>query len=260
MADLARRSAERELVVCDDLAKVSEAAAGEVARAAREAVKSRGRFAIALAGGGTPRALYRLLAARHRADLPWDATHVFFGDERCVPPDDAASNFGMARAELLSRVPIPVEQVHRIRGELPAGEAARLYDAELRRSFGGADAAPGAVATFDVALLGVGEDGHTASLFPGSEALEERARWAVAAEAPPGTEVRARVTVTLPVLRASRELCVLAAGEGKRGIVEEIFGGAPAPRDALPAALVAGTERTVWIIDRAAAGRFARAR
>jgi 6-phosphogluconolactonase len=246
-----------EVVVGEDPEAVSRAAADAFARVADEAVARRGRFTVALPGGSTPRRLFQLLATTHRDAVPWAFCHVFFGDERCVPPWDPASNYHLAEEELLTRVPIAPEQVHRIRGELDPEAAAADYDAELRAFFaGGLEAAPEEAATFDLALLGVGTDGHTASLFPGSPALAERARWAVATEAPPGVEPRDRVTVTLPVLNAAHEAHFLAVGADKAAVVSAILDAEPAAARRLPypAAWVRGTEHTLWLVDRAARG------
>lgn len=243
MRDTGRVAPETE--VCADGGALSRAAAERLVRDARDSVGRRGRFTIALAGGSTPRALYELLAGEYRGRIDWARTEVFFGDERGVPPDDAASNYAMARDALLGRV--PVARVHRIRGERPPDEAAREYGAELRRAFP-EDGAP----TFDVALLGVGGDGHTASLFPGSAALEERAAWAVAVPAPATSAPHVeRVSLTLPVLNRARAVYVLASGAEKRDVVRRILAG-EAPE--LPASRVRGEERTVWLLDRDAAG------
>ncbi|MBX6364224.1 MAG: 6-phosphogluconolactonase [Gemmatimonadetes bacterium] len=245
-----------EVVVGEDAETVARAAADALARAANQAVQLRGRFTVALPGGRTPRRLFQLLATTHRDAVPWALTHVFFGDERAVPPWDAASNYRLADAELLTRVPIPSDHVQRIRGELGAAAAAARYDAELRAAFAGGREAPAAeFDTFDLAVLGVGADGHTASLFPGSPVLAERARWAVAVEAPSGVEPRERVTVTLPVLDGAREVHVLATGAEKWAVVSAILGaGAAARALPYPAAWVRGTARTVWFVDRAARG------
>jgi 6-phosphogluconolactonase len=255
-----------EVSVHPDLEALSQAAAEAVARAAERAVRERGRFTISLAGGHTPRRLYELLAAEYHARIPWPVTHVFFGDERCVPPTDAASNYRMASESFLSRVPIPAEQVHRIQGELPPEDAAREYGRLLRRvlapSAGASETDDSTdAATFDVALLGMGTDGHTASLFPGDPALDERHHWAVAVEAPAYVAPpRQRVTLTLPALCGARNVYVLAAGAEKRPVVESMFGEAratlaraPSPASPYPAGLVRGRESTVWFVDRAAA-------
>jgi 6-phosphogluconolactonase len=249
------RTADGRLVrVYDDTAALSEAAATVVAGVLREAVAARGVATLCLAGGSTPRALHQRLAAAHRDDVPWARTTVVFGDERCVPPEHEASNYGMARDTLLSRVPVPAERVHRIRGELAPAAAADDYDRTLRRALGGAppDARPAAALDaplLDVTILGVGADGHTASLFPGDPALGERERWAVAVTAPAYVaEPRARVTLTLPLLRASRLVLVLVAGATKRDAVQAALG----DEATVPAGLVRAVGRTLWMVDEEA--------
>jgi 6-phosphogluconolactonase len=219
----------------DSLEALSAAAAERIARAALNAVAARGAFTLALSGGSTPRRTYELLAT-HR-EIPWDNVEVFFGDERCVPPDDGDSNFKLAWDTLLSHVPVSPDRLHAMYagGELPNVAAAR-YDALLRRRFGDGP-------TFDIALLGMGDDGHTASLFPGSPALEERDRNVVTVEAPPNAKVRDRVTITFPVIEASREVLFLVSGPSKRPLVESILSGS----GTLPAAR-ANAERTVWML------------
>jgi 6-phosphogluconolactonase len=236
-----------------DAEAVARAAAEEVVEAGARAVAERGRFAVALSGGSTPRRLYRLLAdpaAPFRGRLRWDAVHVFFGDERHVPPDHADSNYRMAREALLDHV--EAASVHRIRGELPDAEAAAAaYEAELRAFFalGAGDAPP----ALDLVLLGLGADGHTASLFPGSPALEERRRWVAA---PLVEAVRAhRITLTLPMLVRAREVVFLVAGAEKAAALARVLG--PADARPLPAARVhPGAGALVWIVDRAAAARL----
>jgi 6-phosphogluconolactonase len=192
-----------------DRAELARAAAGELVRRAAEAVAERGAFTLALAGGSTPRALYELLAdgsAPFRDLLSWRSVHVFFGDERAVPLIDPQSNYRMARAVLLERV--PVGSVQRIEGELGAAEAAARYQVDLGAHFG-----TGGPPIFDLVLLGLGADGHTASLFPGSPALLERRRWVVFAPGPPpSTE---RISLTVPVLEAARATVFLVAGTDK---------------------------------------------
>ena len=244
------RTTNADISVYDNLRLAAVAAARVVVDVAAAAVAAGGRFVVALAGGETPRTLYGLLAGPYRDAIPWDRVDVCFGDERCVPPDDPASNYRTARSTLLDQVPVAPDRVHRIAGELGGVAAALDYDVRLRRLFGHDSRA----ATFDLALLGVGPDGHTASLFPGDPALEERDRWVVPAAAPPGMKVRDRVTVTLPVLNRSRTVLFLCSGEEKREVLARILGGS-APE--LPAARVQGHERTLWILDRAAAAREA---
>ena len=246
--------------VYEDLDALNRAAAEEIVRVAERAVAERGRFTISLAGGSTPRRLYEILTSEYHEKMPWGATHIFFGDERCVPPTDGASNYHMANEALLSRVPIADGQVHRIRGELTPLDAAREYGRLLRRVFDTEHAsdpsrAAPAATTFDVALLGVGPDGHTASLFPKSPALDEMKHWAMEVEAPDYiAPPRARVTLTFPALNASRTVIFLVAGEEKQHVVGELLGADANRASSYPAARVHGVQRTVWMLDRAAAG------
>lgn len=251
-----------ERIVLADAGAVGAHAAARIADAAQRAAAARGRFVVALAGGSTPRLAYERLAGA--SPMPWAATHVWFGDERCVPPDHADSNYRMACEALLARVPVPEGQVVRIEGERAPADAAARYDALLRGDAEGHAGADGAV--FDLVLLGVGPDGHTASLFPGSAVLDERERWAVEVPAPEhvGPHV-ARVTLTLPALGAAREVVVLVTGAEKRSAVAAALGdaalGDAAPAEDAsevpPAGRVRGRERTVWVMDEAAAGSVA---
>ena len=230
---------------------LAELAAKEVAEVASRAVAERGRFTLALSGGSTPRRLYGLLAdgkAPFRERVPWERTHVFFGDERHVPPDHPESNYGMARETLLTHV--PAASVHRIRGEEPdAAQAALAYERELREFFGvrAPDAAPPQI---DLVLLGLGPDGHTASLFPGTEGLEERRRWVVAVFV---EKLRThRITLTFPVLNRAREVLFLVSGSDKAQALSRVFA-RERGEDSPPAARVrpeAG--ELIWIVDRAA--------
>ncbi len=231
--------------------ELASMAAEEVARAASRAVAARGRFVVALAGGSTPRRLYALLAdesASYRARIPWERTHVFFGDERTVPPEHPDSNYRMAREALLDRV--PVASVHRIRGADP--DAADAYEDELRRFFG--IQSGGAPPRLDLVLLGLGTDGHTASLFPGSPALDERIRWVMSPLVERlGTR---RITLTLPILNRARGALFLVSGAEKAGALARVI--APARgEEPLPAARVRPEGGgLVWIVDDAAASRL----
>lgn len=236
-----------ELMIVDDAAALAEAAAQEFCRCATEALTAHGRFSVALAGGNTPRAVYSLLAEKHR-DLAWDKIFIFFGDERHVPPDQPESNYRMANEALLARVPVPKNNIFRVRAELAAAAAADDYDRRLRQFFAlGRCAWP----RFDLILLGVGEDGHTASLFPGSVALEEQthlvsSNWVEKFQS-------YRITFTLPVLNHAAEDLFLASGQGKSQILHEIFS-PPAQAAAYPAQMVRPQDgRLLWIADKAAA-------
>lgn len=237
------------IVVFSDAESLAGAAADAVARIASEAIAARGRFTLVLAGGSTPRRLYARLAAAGQAGVDWPRVHVFFGDERCVPPDDPASNFRMAAETLLDAVPLPRGQVHRIRGEDDPALAALAYEQEIRRTF--RSATPPA---FDLVLLGMGDNGHTASLFPGVAALREQVRWVV----PQYVEVMHtwRVTLTLPLINAARHVVFLVEGAGKAQTLREVLRG-PYQPDVLPAQLIQpAAGRLQWLVDAAAASRL----
>jgi 6-phosphogluconolactonase len=216
---------------------LAEAAAGSFAKSAKE----RERFAVALAGGSTPKTLYELLATRYRDTLDWDKVHAFFGDERTVPPDHEDSNYRMAYEALISRV--PVGSVHRMRGELDPAEAAALYEKELGEFFGGPP-------RFDLVLLGIGEDGHTASLFPGTPALDVTDRWAV--ENPVEKLNTIRLTLTIPAINAAKQVIFLVAGESKAEALKEILEGDADPHE-YPAKLIQPEGGPIWMVDQAAA-------
>jgi len=212
------------------------------ARQVSQAVAQRGQFSVALAGGKTPQALYEHLAT---LALPWQQMHFFWSDERCVGPLEAGSNYGMAFKAWLSRVPIPAENIHRILGELPPQQAAERYENELRSFFGKQP-------RFDLALLGMGEDGHTASLFPGSSALQETQAWVVCVphDTPPPPLVT-RVTLTFTALNACRLALFLVSGKGKAPRLAEIRRG----ESGLPAEKVQPPKgKLLWLVDSAAAG------
>jgi 6-phosphogluconolactonase len=196
-------SSTSDIVVLADREEISRAAAERFVTLA----KDNARLTVALSGGSTPRRLFEVLAEPAFCDrVPWAQVHLFWGDERCVPPEHSASNYRMAREALLDRISIPEENIHRIRGELHPAQAAALYEAEIENDLG-TDRA------FDLVLLGMGTDGHTASLFPGSKALEERERKAI----PVFAEHLGswRVTMTLPVLNRARHVLFLVSGASK---------------------------------------------
>jgi 6-phosphogluconolactonase len=229
--------------VYDNPEELAQAAAGEFAARAAEAIQDRGRFAVVLAGGSTPKATYEILARDYRDRIGWEDVHVFFGDERGVPPDHDDSNYKMARESLLDQVPIG--SVHRIQGELPPDEAAEAYEQDLRDFFG-SDGPP----EFDLILLGTGDDGHTASLFPETSALEAHDRWVVAN--PVLKLETTRITLTVPAINAARAVCFLVAGESKAAPVARILEGDPDPRE-YPASLIQPANGPTWMLDRAAA-------
>jgi 6-phosphogluconolactonase len=233
--------------VFPDPEALGRAAAEFFVALSKKTIASQGRCTVALSGGSTPHRLYTLLGSPpHRNDIDWKQVHVFWADERCVPEYHEESNFKLAVDALLSRVAIPRENIHRIKGEDGPECAAEEYDRELRFFFGTIE-----FPVFDLVLLGAGDDGHTASLFPGSPALRERTRLAVAVhlEAPkPG-----RVTLTLPVLNHAAQTLFLASGHGKAGVVRAILeNGNPLH---YPAGLVQPVRGGVtWFVDKQAAG------
>lgn len=232
--------------VYPDMEALSRAAAELFAVEARRAEAERGRFAVLLAGGETPRRCYEILAeAPLRDRIPWGTVHVFWGDERCVPGDDPRSNAAMARRTLLDRVPVPATQIHPIPcGSFPR-EAAAAYEELLRAFFGGGPP------RFDLVFLGLGENGHTASLFPGTAALEERERWV--AEVYVAEEGLQRVTLTAPAINQAALVAFLAAGEGKAAVLREVLEGNTDLR-LLPARLIRPAHgKILWLVDRAAA-------
>lgn len=226
--------------VYPDPETASHAAARSVVRWAGEAIEDHGSFGLALAGGSTPRRLYELLATDYSTEIPWRHVHLYWGDERCVPPDDDRSNYGMVRTVLLDHVPVPPAGVHRIRGELGPERAAAEYERVLAQAI-----------SLDLVLLGMGTDGHTASLFPGQLDLTDP-RTVRGVSAPAGVEPRDRVTLTLRGLEAFTAALFLVTGREKRDVVEAARSTAPSAE--IPASCVSPARETTWIVDRAAAG------
>lgn len=240
--------------VFPDADPLLDAAAEIVTAQAVASLAARTRFVIALAGGSTPRGLYeRLARAPWRDRIDWTRVHVFWGDERCVPPTHADSNYRMARETLLDHVPVPSAQVHRMRGEDVPDSAAFDYEAELRATLDVAalDAGTaGGPSVFDLVLLGLGTDGHTASIFPGSAASRERRRWVVAERV---DEARgSRITLTPPVLNAAHSVVFLVVGQDKAPALAAVLEGPLLP-DVYPAQRVAGQGDVHWLVDAAAA-------
>lgn len=229
--------------IADTASELVQAVAEAIAHGVSDALCRQERFSLVLSGGNTPRALYRLLADAYQTRVDWRRVHLFWGDERYVPHDDPASNFRMARETLIDPLGIPPENVHPMPTNAPSpDEAARLYEQELRAFFGQST-------RFDLILLGMGADGHTASLFPGTPALKEHRRWVTVGEAP--VEPRVRLTLTLPVLNAARVVYFLVTGADKAEMVRRIL----VEREPFPAALVSPKEgELVWWLDKDAAG------
>jgi len=247
------RSRKPDIRILEDAEKLSWEAAEEFVRQAGEAARTGGAFSVALAGGSTPKALYALLAAESgspfRARVPWETTHVFWGDERHVAPDHPDSNYRMAHEAMLSRVPVPPQHVHRIPAENPdAGRAAAEYAGDLRQFF---RPAAGQFPRFDLILLGLGPDGHTASLFPGTAAVREQNMWVAA---PWVEKLRThRITLTPPVLNNAACVVFLVSGAEKAEALRAVLHDEFQP-DRLPAQVIRPANgRLVWLVDRAAA-------
>lgn len=234
------------------------AAAEHIAGVAAESIKARGQFTLVLSGGTTPQPVYkRLASATGAGEMDWSRVHLFFGDERCVPPDDERSNYTMVRRVLLDCIHIPPANVHRIRGENEPERAAADYARELRRLLA-VEGDPSRIPALDLVLLGLGEDGHTASLFPELTAVGETRRW-VAAEYAPAAGMW-RVTLTPVLINAARNVTFLVTGAGKAAILREVMEGPRRP-ESLPAQVVAPTHGALrWLVDAPAAqGRASRA-
>ena len=238
-----------EVRVLPDATTLARAAADAFLRAAREAIDATGRFTVALSGGSTPKAIFKLLADNHAAGanmLPWDKVQLFFGDERHVPPDHPDSNFRMTNETLFSKVPVPAGNIHRIEGELNAVDAAARYEDRLRAAF----AIPGnATPRFDLVMLGMGSDGHTASLFPGSTALQEKSKLVCA------TWIEKfqshRITFTFPLINAAAEVLFVAGGPDKASMLRDVLRGDPHVHPAQGIRPANGL--LVWLVDKAAA-------
>jgi 6-phosphogluconolactonase len=234
-----------------DIYKLSRAAAEFFVSQSQFAIRDNGRFTVALSGGSTPETFYALLATEaYNVRVEWDKVFIFWGDERCVPPDHTDSNFRMACYALLDQVPIPAENIFRVRGEDKPNKAASEYDGLIRDFFGADDLPP----RFDLVLLGLGADGHTASLFPNADALHVTDAWAVPTFI---DEQRIwRITLTLPAINAAQFVMFLVNGSSKAEIVEQILGDT-SQGDALPAQRIAPDNGDlIWLLDDEAAAHL----
>ncbi len=235
-----------------NLETLSRAAADEFVRQARARSRAGHWFSVALAGGATPHRLYQLLASpAYRARIPWKVVHLFWTDERCVPPSHPQSNFRLVRDVLLSKVLIPAGNIHRIPVECGTPKiVSAAYEKQIRDFFRWRK---NAWPKFDLILLGLGEDGHTASLFPGSSALKETKRLAAVARG--GKPNLARVTLTVPVLNHAREILWLVAGKKKKAVLRAVLRGGKRAAKNLPAHKIRPSHGTaVWFVDHAAQG------
>ncbi len=242
-----------EIHTFTDAQKLIRAAADLFIQLGQQAIADRARFLVALSGGSTPKALYSVLASSEYArQLDWGKVHFLFGDERAVPPTHADSNFALANTMLFTPLRIPATQVHRIRGEDPPEIAATQYEDTLRRLTATRSAQ---WPVLDLVLLGMGDDGHTASLFPGTPAVTEQTRWVVPGHSPQGT--RHRITLTLGVINHASVILFLVTGLNKAKVVQAVTGGRASDPAPYPAALVRSeTGRLLWYLDRAAASEL----
>jgi len=235
-----------EIEVYENAEAVSEAAAQYICRTAQEAVLKNGHFLLSLAGGRTPNLLYRRLAEQpYCSVMPWRQTFIFWGDERFVPPSHTDSNYGAAWLQLFSKIDISSDHIYPVPAILTnADNSAILYEHMIRRTF-----ASLAASQFDLTLLGMGNDGHVASLFPGREAVAESRRWVVSTENPSGQQ---RLTLTLPVLNESKQILFLVTGAEKKAILQKVASDQHQEVKQFPAAMFRGRIRTLWMVDRAA--------
>lgn len=233
--------------ILSDLESLSQAAVELIVSQSMKAIESRGRFSLVLSGGSTPRRTYQLLAdGRFKDKIEWKKVHVFWGDERCVPPDDERSNERMAREAFLNRVPIPPQQVHPIRCAGNPQQSADVYESILKSYFG--EDPP----VFDLVHLGLGEDGHTASLFPGSPVLNENKKWVSVSKL--GRENFNRVTLTAPLINQARLIMFLVSGRKKAGVFREVTAN-KSGKEPLPAGLIdPANGELVWMVDKEAGG------
>jgi len=241
-----------QIAIYPDINKISSESASYIARVAREAIAERGLFSFGLSGGSTPGKLYSLLATEpYRSQIAWDAVHLFWSDERCVAPDDPESNFHLAQETLLKTLQLRPEQIHRMPADRPNREqAAADYAEEIRRVLGGEG-----VPVFDLLQLGMGPEGHTASLFPHQPSLHERERLVMPVSVPkPPPD---RLTFTPPLLQAARHLLFLATGADKAEALHEVVEGAYQP-DLYPAQFIAREAKgeVVWMVDSAIAQKI----
>jgi len=238
----------REVRQFEDLEELSTSAAADISSLMRETISSRGKFSLALSGGSTPSQLYSMLGTLYKNTIDWKCIHIYWGDERYVSHSDPQSNYKMAKEILLDSIPIPKENVHAI----PTGSSnpdadAHSYEEQLRKDF------PLTAATFDLVLLGMGKEGHTASLFPNSPALGERERWVTAVNVPvtPST----RITLTLPILNRASAVYFLVSGREKSDALSKVFDDDSSSETYPAKAIVPLNGRLIWWVDSAAMGR-----
>jgi len=236
-----------KIIIKDHPEELARAGAEIFCSAAKTAVAQKGRFTVALSGGTTPRPMHRLLAgAPYQSEVPWHRTHIFWVDERMVPADHSDSNFGLARKDLLDHVPLPAANLYPMPAETAPGQGARQYQHQLRDFF---KPSPGRYPVFDLISLGIGSDGHVASLFPGQSAAQTGDAWVVSVKG--GNPDLARLSLTFPVLNSAAQLFFLVSGKAKAAVIQTVFA---EPSAGLPAQNIRPFSRNLtWLLDRAAA-------
>jgi 6-phosphogluconolactonase len=239
-----------KIEVLSDLEALSHCAASIFVGGSRNSIKTKKRFAVAISGGSTPIRLYALLASDpYRDKVEWRHIHFFWADERCVPKEDDESNFKLAYEAFLSKIPVPISNIHRVKGEKDPEQGAEEYEDDLRKFFGMSE-----IPVFDLIILGIGEDGHTASLFPDSKSLEETIRLTVPVYMK--RPKRDRVTLTLPVLNNAVQILFLVSGRSKAKIIHKILG-KKGKKERYPAGLITPSHgNIIWLIDQEAAANL----
>ena len=236
-----------EIIITDDPSELAETAANIFTSTAKACVTKKNLFTVAISGGSTPRGMHKLLAEEpFRSDIQWNKTHIFWVDERCVPVDDPESNFGLAKKDFLERIPIPLEQIHPMAGEFAPEEGAKKYQEEMERVF---QIQEEDFPTFDLIFLGMGNDGHTASLFPGAKSSRAPDRWVIAVKG--GNPNVYRLTLTYDVLNRARRVCFMVSGKEKAPIVKTVLENKDARLPAQKIQPVQG--ELTWLLDREAA-------
>jgi 6-phosphogluconolactonase len=238
---------------CQNLEDIGTKAASLFARISNDAVKKRGQFIVALSGGKTPQALFKILAQQdYRKNLEWKKIKIFWGDERFVSRDHPESNYGMTYRTLLSQVPIPAENIFVIPTDTGSStRAAEMYEETMRSFFGQTNAINGTppMPVFDLVLLGLGKDGHTASLFRVHRISDKEKRWVMAVEAPPSYPTTNRITISLPVINSARKVVFLVSGEDKKDVLHSILYSKPALENSLPAQRINPSKSIIWFTD-----------
>ena len=245
-----------DVQVYPDLEALSRGAAELVMSRANTCVKEKGFFTFVLSGGATPKRLYTLLGGEYRDRMPWPSTHIFWGDERNVPKESFESNFHLAYNAMISKAPIPVENIHVVPTKPGDPEsAAQAYEQVIKGFFQTKSVDAGRM-SFDLVLLGLGSDGHTASLFPGDPVLGEKKRWVAAVHAPSAYKTRERITLTLPAINSADQAVFMVSGSGKKGVVKKILNGAGGEREKIPAAMIQPKKELKWLLDTTVAEKL----